>query len=80
MNLTTKLNIGDIAFAMYNNQIISGPVESISTHTNFRGKTEISYVLRGNLGTQSPATHGRNENEVFASLDELNQNTREVKV
>lgn len=71
MNIVTKLNIGDMAFTMHNNELISGPVESISTHTNFRDKTTISYVIRGNGGAQSPATHGVNENNVFASEEDL---------
>jgi hypothetical protein len=79
MNIVTKLNVGDMAFTMYNNKLISGPVESISTYTNFRDVTTISYVLRGTAGTQSPATCGRDECDVYASEEDLLNGSREGK-
>ena len=80
MEVKTNHNINDIGYAIYNGKIVSGPIKSIDTHTTFRGQTKVSYVLGGNGDSQSPATYGRDESEVFASEEDLLKGSREVKV
>jgi hypothetical protein len=77
MEIKTKLGIDDIGFTMHQGKLISGPIRSIDTHTDFKGQTQISYVIGGS--PQSPATHGRSENEVFGSEEYLLLASREVK-
>lgn len=77
MDIKTKLGIGEMGHTIHEGKLISGPIRSIDTHTDFRGRTQITYVIGGS--PQSPATHGRSEGEVFGSEEDLLKASREVK-
>ena len=57
MNLTTKANIGDTIYFMYDNKICSDIIKSISTDTRLKNsaistaiETEVAYHVRNKSG------------------------------
>lgn len=77
MIIHTKLNHGQPAFTIYEGKVYEGTVRNIQIEVTQTGKIKISYVLGGSH--QSPATYGRDECDVFASKEELLNQTA-VKV
>lgn len=77
MNIKTKFELGQLVYALYQGKLYSGNIRNIFAEVTQAGKVKISYVLGG--ASQSPATYGRDESEIFGSPEELLASCQEVK-